>query len=60
MAIIICIISNELYKRGTEDFPPNGPEWLKSVSSFLLNKRPITLLTSFNTQVRQRVYSFFF
>jgi len=52
-ALIICVISNELYKRGTEDFPRESPEWLKSVSTFLLNARPVVLLTNFNTQVGQ-------
>lgn len=52
IAFIISVISNELYKRGTEDFPSNSPEWIKSVSIFLLNKRPISVLTNFNTQVR--------
>lgn len=52
VAIIITVISNEMYKHSTEDFPRNGPEWLKSVSTFLLNKRPISMLTNFNTQVK--------
>lgn len=51
MAIVICVVSNELYKRGTEDFPPNAPGWMKSISIVLLSTRPITLLTNFNNQV---------
>jgi len=52
IALIITVISNEFYKHGTDDFPRNGPEWLKSVSTFLLNKKPIAVLTNFNTRVR--------
>jgi len=52
IAFIITVISNAIYKHSTDDFPRNGPEWLKSVSAFLLNKRPIAMLTNFNTQVR--------
>lgn len=52
IALIITVISNALYKHGTDDFPRNGPEWLKSVSTFLLSKKPIAMLTNFNTQVR--------
>lgn len=51
MSIVISIISNELYNRSTENNPQNGPEWLKSILKFLLNKKPITMLTQFNTQV---------
>uniref|UniRef100_A0A2S2NSS6 Neuronal acetylcholine receptor subunit beta-2 n=1 Tax=Schizaphis graminum TaxID=13262 RepID=A0A2S2NSS6_SCHGA len=50
IALIITVISNALYKHGTDDFPRNGPEWLKSVSTFLLSKKPIAMLTNFNTQ----------
>lgn len=50
IALIITVISNEFYKHGTDDFPRNGPEWLKSVSTFLLNKKPIAVLTNFNTR----------
>jgi len=52
MTIIISVINNEFYKLGTEDFPRKSPEWLKSVTTLLLNKRPINFLTNFNTQVR--------
>ncbi|VVC32869.1 Hypothetical protein CINCED_3A023710 [Cinara cedri] len=50
VAIVICVVSNELYKHGTEDFPINPPEWIKSASAFLLSKRPITIFTHFNNQ----------
>ncbi|XP_025208517.1 neuronal acetylcholine receptor subunit beta-2-like [Melanaphis sacchari] len=50
IALIVTVISNAFYKHGTDDFPRNGPEWLKSVSTFLLNKKPIAMLTNFNTQ----------
>lgn len=52
IALIMSVISNELYKRSTEDFPPNGPEWAKNIIKFLLDKKPISMLTNFNTQVR--------
>jgi len=51
MALVISVISDILYKYGTEDFPRNAPNWLKSLLTFLLNKRPIAMLTNFNTQV---------
>ncbi|KAL5244524.1 hypothetical protein ACI65C_011934 [Semiaphis heraclei] len=50
IAFIITVISNSIYKHSTDDFPHNGPEWLKSVSTFLLSKIPISMLTHFNTQ----------
>ncbi|XP_026819731.1 neuronal acetylcholine receptor subunit beta-2-like [Rhopalosiphum maidis] len=50
IALVITVISNALYKHGTDDFPRNGPEWLKSVSTFLLSKKPIAMLTNFNTR----------
>lgn len=52
VSLIISVVSNEFYKRSTEDFPLNGPEWAKNGIKFLLNKKPISLLTNFNTQVR--------
>lgn len=55
-AIVINVISNELYKRSTDDLPSDGPEWLKFISIFLLNKIPIIMLTSFNTQARKKYY----
>lgn len=48
----MSVISNELYKRSTEDFPRDGPEWSKNVIKLLLNKKAISMLTNFNTQVR--------
>lgn len=59
IAFIITVISNSIYKHSTDDFPHNGPEWLKSVSTFLLSKIPISMLTHFNTQVRSIIeYNF--
>jgi len=59
IAFIITVISNSIYKHSIDDFPHNVPEWLKSVSTFLLNKRPIAMLTNFNTQVRSIIeYNF--
>jgi len=37
IALIITVVSNAIYKHSTDDFPLNGPEWLKSVSKFVLN-----------------------
>jgi len=54
IALIITVISNEIYKQSTDDFPRNCPEWLKSVLKFFLNKIPIALLTNFYTQVSSR------
>jgi len=43
-----------MYKQSTDDFPRDGPEWLKSVLKFFLNKIPIALITNFHTQVNDR------
>lgn len=51
-ALVISVISNVLYKHSTQDFPHAGPEWLKSTLKFILNKKPIAMLTNFNNQVR--------
>lgn len=50
IAIVINIISNEFYKRSTDDFPSDIPKLLKSTSTFLLNKIPTTMITGFNTE----------
>lgn len=52
VALIMSVISNELYKRSAEDFPRNGPKWATNLIKLLLNKKAISMLTSFNTQVR--------
>ncbi|XP_050420721.1 acetylcholine receptor subunit alpha-1-B-like [Adelges cooleyi] len=50
ISLFISVLSNELYKRGTDDFPPESPEWLKSTSAFLLSRKPISMLTNFDNQ----------
>lgn len=60
VALIVSVISNELYKRGTEEFPRDGPKWLQSVLTFYLNKTP-SIVYSYNVQVSDRdIIPFFF
>jgi len=49
MALVACVISNELYKHGTQDVPRECPEWLKSELTSALNVWPIDTLV--NTRV---------
>jgi len=43
----------------TEDFLRESPELLKSLTTFLLNVRPVVFLTNFNTQVGQLTFFLF-
>lgn len=60
VALIISVIINELNTRSAEDFPRDGPEWVKNLIKFLLSKEPISKLINFNTQVRLIIFNVHF